>query len=984
MPPFQSWFEELRSQPLFLPLVIAIGVIVWLQRKEIRALLYAWWPFQRTERAYLDALVKIHSRTPALFRGTTDYQELKLMEAFSPLTLSADGAAGTRVRNTPNDDDDDDDDDKMRVMRDRSGWFGRILYPLRTWWRDRTRCTHKAGTPGAEVWNHPRLLIKGKPGSGKTTLLQFMVLITAREYGRSLAVPRENRVRAVYGWPTCPFPISIRLRDINADTKDLLDFYAQQLRDDPRMRDLRDCNRAFFDKRLRRGGCLVLFDGFDELRNADVRVKVAAMIDALPASPKKRPNYFVVTSRFVGIEGQLDGCGFVRRKIDDLSTKQAEQFIHTRYQAIALHEKNAHQNGDLHWDPNKQAQDLIRRLPNNPSLLKLSTNPLLLSLTVALHFNYRGQGLPLPERRYQLYAEAVRLMSDTWEARRWGNVEQAYTITYEGRLHLLQELAWIMFDLHAGAQEEDAHAVIPETEAIQKFSNLLVEFSDFATGLPAEQRKQLAGKEAQGWLDGIGQRGNILQRSSRTSPHHPGDLIEFAHLTFQEYLAACAAERTEQETRLKRIIANWKVDAWHQVLLLYAASADANPIVTHLYQQPDPQAALLAGEVLLERPVKLSPALHAQTCQRLVSLAFEAADATQEQAEAALRMLEELQALSERAVVLRGIESAPFPTIRARAIELAAGRAVRTFSPAKPAALPADLPPILERISTHERHALPRVTAMFLLQEARPALPLEPELCHIPAGPFLMGSSPDDRLADSDERPQHRLELPDFWLARYPVTNAQFRPFVESDGYTNRRYWTPVGWQWCQKEKIRQPGWWDDPKWNAAHQPVVGVSWFEAVAYCNWLSAATGHPFRLPSEAEWEKAARGPEGRIWPWGNTWQVDACNHKGLGWERTTPVGCFPNGRSYYDLHDMAGNVWEWCASKWRKSYPYQIEDEWSDAYLDGDHGRMFRGGSWYNGQSNVRGAYRNYDFPRYRYYYYFGLRVASCSSRPHPES
>jgi len=252
-----------------------------------------------------------------------------------------------------------------------------------------------------------------------------------------------------------------------------------------------------------------------------------------------------------------------------------------------------------------------------------------------------------------------------------------------------------------------------------------------------------------------------------------------------------------------------------------------------------------------------------------------------------------------------------------------------------------------------------------------PTLPAwVPALVKVSAGPFLMGSN---------EKPQHTLTLPDFWIGKTPMTNAQFRPFVEDDGYHNQQYWTLAGWKWCQKERIVTPRHWDDKQWNGNDYPLVGVSWFEAVAYCRWLTAQTGHEFCLPSEAEWEKAARGPDGRIWPWGNTWEAGRCNSKEAGIGKTTPVSQYPNGASPYGVLDMAGNVWEWVATKSDKGYPYQVEDEWMKAYLEADSNRVLRGGSWHDNQKVVRGAYRGNYYVRYRYHD-CGLRVASRSPLP----
>ena len=265
-----------------------------------------------------------------------------------------------------------------------------------------------------------------------------------------------------------------------------------------------------------------------------------------------------------------------------------------------------------------------------------------------------------------------------------------------------------------------------------------------------------------------------------------------------------------------------------------------------------------------------------------------------------------------------------------------------------------------------------------------------PAMVNVPAGPFLMGST-DQQVATAvsqrasadwvkNEKPQHRLTLPDYWIGKTPITNAQFRPFVDSDGYTNQAYWTAAGWVWRQEQNIIQPSYSNDSTWNGPDYPVVGVSWFEAVAYCRWLSKQTGIEFRLPSEAEWEKAARGSNGLIYPWGNTWDENLVNSSESGVQKTMPVGSYPEGTSPYGALDMAGNVWEWCATQWAKPYPYRLEDEWQTTYLEAtaDY-RMVRGGSWYQDGTRVRGAYRYNVHPRGRGSIR-GLRVASHSLVP----
>ncbi|MBN1220722.1 MAG: SUMF1/EgtB/PvdO family nonheme iron enzyme [Anaerolineae bacterium] len=260
--------------------------------------------------------------------------------------------------------------------------------------------------------------------------------------------------------------------------------------------------------------------------------------------------------------------------------------------------------------------------------------------------------------------------------------------------------------------------------------------------------------------------------------------------------------------------------------------------------------------------------------------------------------------------------------------------------------------------------------------------PAEPDMVLIPAGEFWLGS--DRRQLEKAgvawedwmerETPRHQLYLPDYFMARYPVTNAAYGRFIRDGGYNQPEFWTQTGWQRREEEKWTQPRLWADEKWNQPDCPVVGVSWYEAVAYCGWLARITSRPYRLPGEAEWEKAAGGPDGRIWPWGNTWQPERCNTREKGSGRTTPVGQYsPQGDSKYGLADMAGNVWEWCATRWLKSYPYDVtENEWTGDYLAGDASRMLRGGSWFDVPRFARVSYRNSYHPD-DFGYDFGFRI-----------
>jgi formylglycine-generating enzyme required for sulfatase activity len=242
----------------------------------------------------------------------------------------------------------------------------------------------------------------------------------------------------------------------------------------------------------------------------------------------------------------------------------------------------------------------------------------------------------------------------------------------------------------------------------------------------------------------------------------------------------------------------------------------------------------------------------------------------------------------------------------------------------------------------------------------------EPEMIPIPAGRFLMGSRDRQRYAQENEQPQHALKLPRYYIAKTAVTNAQYAVFVqETDG---RR---PTHWG----SEYGRP-----PIGKETH-PVVYVSWHEAMKYCGWLSDVAGKPYRLPTEAEWEKAARGVDGLNFPWGNRWDRRQCNNAEDEWDDTRPVGSYPRGASPYGVLDMAGNVWEWTLSLWGAdsmepefSYPYKPNDGREDANAGDEMRRVLRGGSFTDVAGDVRCAVRHGHLPDRRFRN-VGFRVAA---------
>jgi formylglycine-generating enzyme required for sulfatase activity len=247
----------------------------------------------------------------------------------------------------------------------------------------------------------------------------------------------------------------------------------------------------------------------------------------------------------------------------------------------------------------------------------------------------------------------------------------------------------------------------------------------------------------------------------------------------------------------------------------------------------------------------------------------------------------------------------------------------------------------------------------------------EPEMVLIPAGEFLMGSDPrKDPNARRDEIPQHRLYLPDYALSRTPITNTQYAYFLRAT-----RHQPPHHWRILFFKHRRSP-------FRRQNYPVVHVTWEDARAYCQWLSEATGKPYRLPSEAEWEKGARGSDGRIYPWGNEWKVKTCNIRTSPDPPpgTTPIDAHPQNVSPYGLLDMVGNIWEWTHSLWgidlrepTYGYPYDPADGRENIIAGSRVRRILRGVSFYNGPAMARCAQRYRYSPR-NHYDSVGFRVA----------
>ncbi len=418
----------------------------------------------------------------------------------------------------------------------------------------------------------------------------------------------------------------------------------------------------------------------------------------------------------------------------------------------------------------------------------------------------------------------------------------------------------------------------------------------------------------------------------------------FLHLSLQEYLSALhVQDRFASEPEILRELASHFGDPWWREVILLALGLN-NPSLF------EPLMAELLDQGMLPRDIALADdclrdALTATPRPFLRALAR--GIVSNDERYHALRLLRglkgwrtvEVEGVSGLELVERLAREETDRGARGMAVELLGREAVAEV--ARAARMEEE--PAGERV--HERDGSVLVS--------------------VPGGEFRLGTNEDLEAYAKQNRhwpkPEHRVELSSYWIGKYPVTNAQFARFLEaSPGQP-------------------QPKFWDDKKFNQPEQPVVGVSWGDAKAYCDWAG------LELPSEAQWEAAARGSDGRPYPWGKEPPSEALANYGGREGRTTPVGAYREGAGPYGTFDQAGNVWEWCRDEFDE-HAYRDRDGQRDPLVKPKDGgsepavRVLRGGSWDEPSGGLPAAIRLRgragDRPLY-----LGFRVL-CRSRPEP--
>ncbi|HEX9374074.1 MAG TPA: SUMF1/EgtB/PvdO family nonheme iron enzyme, partial [Roseiflexaceae bacterium] len=444
------------------------------------------------------------------------------------------------------------------------------------------------------------------------------------------------------------------------------------------------------------------------------------------------------------------------------------------------------------------------------------------------------------------------------------------------RARLYEECLLLLLEQWEQRRAEGGPAGLAAALGVSDQIDRLALIQPLAYELQVRGREEAGSREARTWLlerfldlaQGDGARAKALiekfldfleGRSGLLIARDIKDRYAFPHKTFQEYLAARELVYQGSKKTQAEVIAQRHAATWREVILLVAG---------HLIAGGLPQEAKLLGWRLLEADADGSVGFY-----RSAVLAGE--------------LVEELGG-----TLGRDGQSLKEQVVRA----------------------------LVALIQGGHLSAIERVDAAFLLARlGDPRLPTPDQTdywCAIEPGPFWYGD-------DNAGKPLRQVALPyAFTIGRYAVTNAEYRHFIDDGGYdAGRDWWTPEGRKWLQRERRAAPYFWDDSRYSSPTQPVVGVTWYEAAAYCTWLTGRghaqgwlpAGSEIRLPTSLEWERAARGREPQRYPWpGADIDVERANFKDIGIGRPAPVGCFPQGAAACGALDMVGNTMEWMAT------------------------------------------------------------------------
>ena len=748
-----------------------------------------------------------------------------------------------------------------------------------------------------------RMVLLGKPGSGKST---FVCQLAAR-----LASAYLGNAPSLEGWEEELVPVLLTLRDLGPRLAPLsLEGRSRKAQDDLLLDALWEQWRYDLEKNLEveafaddlktllhEGKVVLIFDGLDELPGP-LRQKVRKVIGAVRRR-YPRVERMIITSRIRSYSSHIELPGFDVYTLAPFDEGKIRSFVEAWYHAQK-------QLGRMVGKDVTEAIDDLQQAALSAELREMAENPLLLTVMAIIH----QKETELPKQRVLLYGEAVKVLMQRWQK-------------HKGLSHDDPRLEAILRD--ARQLRELLEMIAYKTHQLQASQGKEARLTRGALLEWLEHPKYLGDAGlASSFLDYVDQRAGVLIGQGGDEEAGIPHTYEFAHRSFQEYLAGCwmISMRSRKREYWQRA---GEGDFWYLAAMLGAEelffskkmSQDLLDLAYDLCKSEPPadeqgwRATLWSGQM-------------AVLAGKNAILADE--DAPDGGEAYFQRLLTRLVAMLERSA-LSPIERADAGNVLARLGDPRPGVGLNAQG----------LPDILW------------------------SEPIEP-------GPFIMGNTKEtDPMAYDDEAPRFTCNLitEPYRISVYPITVAQYRAFVkDAKGYEKSRYWTDAGWKWKERNKISGPYEFGEP-FNLDNHPQVGVSWYEAVAFCNWLSEVTGLAIQLPTEAQWERAARHVDSRRYPWDEGLAApdpNRMNYDETGIGATSAVGIFPAGGAVCGAQDMSGNVWEWCRTKWRDNYE-NYEHEVDDA-LEGGALRVLRGGSFNDNGYGVRAAFRHGSGPDLR--------------------
>ena len=777
---------------------------------------------------------------------------------------------------------------------------------------------------------HAGLVILGDPGSGKTTFLKHLTVRVAT------GQHPDKRLPVVA-------PLSAYANAIAGQDVPLEEFIPRHFQNECGVDISEEFGRA-----LKEGAALVMLDGLDEVKELHLRQTVVRRVEDFFNLHRRPGNKFVLTSRIIGYrEVRLTAEDLEECTLEDFNDDDIEAFI--RHWTQALEKAAQGQTAVAVRDADRERTELLDAVHRSDNIHRLAANPLLLTILALM----KREGVTLPERRAELYDNCVKTLISSWNRARGLGRPPSRDLDPVQTLKTLAPLALWMHEVSPGVGLVRKDQLLQQLAGLYLLPRIHPRPKNQAT--PAEQAE--AETAASQFLSDVHEHtGLVLERATGR--------YGFIHLTFEEYLAGVGLALRGQEgvSRIVEAIRpHWHEPAWREVILLTVGYLG-------LIQMREETASALVDAMLADD----SPPAGAAVVL--------AGDAVQDVGSGGVT------------------EACRVKTAKALRTTMERDDRVSSELRAKAGAT-------LGRLGDERRGVVPRSLDDLV----------QMQFCYVPPGTFRMG---DGKNIHTNVCLKER----GFWIARYPVTIAQFAWFVKEGGYRDPQWWTEAkkarlwkdgkisGYFWSAKERKVLPEWRDRPgdsgaRFTVPNHPVVDVNWYEALAFCRWLTERLrssfdirnsslggaslprllpGQEIRLPSEAEWEKAARGGEKvpthpiiqsladglvapaqldledndqpeRPYPWEGDLDPNRANYAATEIGATSAAGCFPGGTSPYGVEDLSGNVWEWTRSLWGKDwqkpdrgldYPYTDDPERENLNAPKEILRVLRGGSWAN--------------------------------------